>query len=76
MIANAIKLHPAGKDSYVPYVAMSGGTVIALATDKIHMGKDAFLGPIRHAIQRLSRRGFRSVEEREASGTRSTTKCC
>jgi ClpP class serine protease len=46
MIANAIKLHPAAKDSYVPYVAMSGGTVIALATDKIHMGKDAFLGPI------------------------------
>ena len=46
MIANAIKKHPGKKDAYVPYVAMSGGTVISLATDKIHMGKDAFLGPI------------------------------
>jgi membrane-bound ClpP family serine protease len=46
MIANAIKNHPDRKFACVPYVAMSGGTVIALATDKIHMGKDAFLGPI------------------------------
>ena len=46
MIANAIKKHPGKKASCVPYVAMSGGTVIALATDVIHMGKDAFLGPI------------------------------
>jgi ClpP class serine protease len=46
MIANAIKNHPEKKSACVPYVAMSGGTVIALSTDKIHMGKDAFLGPI------------------------------
>lgn len=46
MIANAIKNHPEKKAACVPYVAMSGGTVIALSTDKIHMGKDAFLGPI------------------------------
>lgn len=46
MIANAIKNHPNKKFACVPHVAMSGGTVIALATDKIHMGKDAFLGPI------------------------------
>ena len=46
MIANAIKNHPTKKFACVPYVAMSGGTVIALSTDKIHMGKDAFLGPI------------------------------
>jgi ClpP class serine protease len=46
MIANAIKKHPGKKFACVPYVAMSGGTVIALATDLIHMGKDAFLGPI------------------------------
>ncbi|MBS0279303.1 MAG: hypothetical protein JSR81_16890 [Proteobacteria bacterium] len=46
MIANAIKKHPGKKASCVPYIAMSGGTVIALATDIVHMGKDAFLGPI------------------------------
>jgi len=46
MIANAIKKHPGKKAACVPYIAMSGGTVIALATDIVHMGKDAFLGPI------------------------------
>lgn len=46
MIANAIKKHPGRKYACVPYIAMSGGTVIALATDQIKMGKDAFLGPI------------------------------
>jgi ClpP class serine protease len=46
MIANAIKKHPGKKFACVPYIAMSGGTVIALATDQIKMGKDAFLGPI------------------------------
>lgn len=31
---------------YVPYVAMSGGTMIALASDKVVMGEAASLGPI------------------------------
>jgi ClpP class serine protease len=31
---------------YVPYVAMSGGTMIALASDKVVVGKAASLGPI------------------------------
>jgi ClpP class serine protease len=46
MIAQALKNYPGRKTAYVPYVAMSGGTAIALATDEIHMGPDAALGPI------------------------------
>jgi hypothetical protein len=46
MIAQALKHYPGRKTTYVPYVAMSGGTAIALATDEIHMGPDAALGPI------------------------------
>ncbi len=46
MIAQALKHYPGRKTAYVPYVAMSGGTAIALATDEIHMGPDAALGPI------------------------------
>lgn len=32
--------------AYVPYVAMSGGTMIALAADKIYLDETASLGPI------------------------------
>lgn len=58
MIALAIKQHLSkGKGhynprreprvvAYVPYVAMSGGTMIALAADKIVMDQTASLGPI------------------------------
>ncbi|MGQ0741794.1 MAG: SDH family Clp fold serine proteinase [Alphaproteobacteria bacterium] len=46
MIAQALKNYPGWKIAYVPYVAMSGGTAIALATDEVHMGPDAALGPI------------------------------
>jgi ClpP class serine protease len=46
MIAQALKNYSGRKIAYVPYVAMSGGTAIALATDEIHMGTGAALGPI------------------------------
>jgi hypothetical protein len=45
LIASAIKDRP-NTTSYVPYCAMSAGTIIALATEKIVMGKYACLGPI------------------------------
>lgn len=32
--------------AYIPYIAMSGGTMIALAADKVCMNKTASLGPI------------------------------
>lgn len=46
LVAAALKDHPAPTTSYVPYMAMSGGTMVALATDRIIMGKHATLGPI------------------------------
>jgi hypothetical protein len=45
LIASAIKDRP-NTTAYVPYCAMSAGTIIALATEKIVMGKFACLGPI------------------------------
>jgi hypothetical protein len=45
LIAGAIKDRP-HTTAYVPYCAMSAGTIIALATEKIVMGKYACLGPI------------------------------
>ncbi|PHS22924.1 MAG: hypothetical protein COA85_10545 [Robiginitomaculum sp.] len=46
MIADAIRKHDGDVQVYVPYVAMSGGTIIALAAGEVCMGKVARLGPV------------------------------
>ena len=45
LIAGALKDRP-NTTAYVPYCAMSAGTIIALSTEKIVMGRYACLGPI------------------------------
>ncbi len=45
-IASALADHPARVTVYVPHYAMSGGTLIALATDRIVMAPAAVLGPL------------------------------
>ncbi len=45
-IAKAIKDHPAETRVIVPHYAMSGGTLIALAADRIIMDPHAVLGPV------------------------------
>lgn len=61
LVAAALKDRTAPTTAYVPYMAMSGGTMVALACDRIIMGKHATLGPIdsqfagfpAHSFQRL-----------------------
>ncbi len=45
-IAKALHDHPAETRVIIPHYAMSGGTLIALAADKIIMDPNAVLGPI------------------------------
>lgn len=45
-IANAIAKHPGKVNVFVPHYAMSGGTMLALAADEIHMDENAVLGPV------------------------------
>ena len=45
-IARAIRAHPAKVTVFVPHLAMSGGTLIALAADEIVMSRHAVLGPV------------------------------
>lgn len=45
-IAMALKAHPAKKTVIIPHYAMSGGTLIAFAADKIIMDPHAALGPV------------------------------
>jgi ClpP class serine protease len=46
MVADALKSHKGPVRAYVPYIAMSAGTMIALAAKELHMGSTATLGPI------------------------------
>ena len=45
-IARAVKAHSGKVTVHVPFMAMSGGTLIALAADEIVMGNFSVLGPI------------------------------
>lgn len=45
-IARAVESHPARVRVFVPVLAMSGGTLIALAADEIILGEFSVLGPI------------------------------
>jgi ClpP class serine protease len=45
-IAAALANHPGDVTVYVPHYAMSGGTLVALAADRIVMSPSAVLGPI------------------------------
>jgi hypothetical protein len=56
-IALAVKAHRGRKTVFVPYFAMSGGTVISLAADEIVLGQHAVLGPIdtQFGVQHLQR---------------------
>ena len=46
MVADAIRSHKGPTRAYVPYIAMSAGTMIALAAKDLYMGSTATLGPI------------------------------
>ena len=45
-IARAIRSHPAKVTVFVPHMAMSGGTLIALAADEVVMCEHSVLGPV------------------------------
>lgn len=52
-IADALRQHPARITAFVPHLALSGGTLIALAADGIVMSPHAMLGPIDPQIEGL-----------------------
>jgi len=57
IIINALLNHKGKIIVYIPYCAMSGGTLIALAANEIYMDKNACLGPIDPQIN-----GFSAVQ--------------
>jgi ClpP class serine protease len=46
LIAAALHARGSRTRTYVPYIAMSGGTLVALSTETVCLGKNAALGPV------------------------------
>lgn len=55
-IANALKRHKGNVTVIIPFYAMSGGTLIAVAADEIIMNKDAVLGSLDPIITSSNKR--------------------
>lgn len=66
MISMALKYHPAPKTVMIPFYAMSGGTLIALAVDEIVMEKYSVLGPVDPQIAGLPAGSLISILERKS----------
>ncbi|KAB2948481.1 MAG: Serine dehydrogenase proteinase [Candidatus Methanoperedens nitroreducens] len=69
MIAMAVKNHPAKVTVIVPFYAMSGGTLIALAADEIIMEKDSVLGPVDPQIKDIPAGSLISLLNKKPIGT-------
>ncbi|MFA4934238.1 MAG: ATP-dependent Clp protease proteolytic subunit [Candidatus Methanoperedens sp.] len=65
MIAMAVKNHPAKVTVIIPFYAMSGGTLIALAADEIVMEKDSVLGPVDPQLNDMPAGALISLLERK-----------
>lgn len=71
-IAMALRAHPAKVTAIIPFYAMSGGTLIALAADEILMEPASVLGPVdpqiegnpsRSLIELLKRKDINSIRD-------------
>lgn len=65
MIAMAVKKHRANVTAIVPFYAMSGGSLIALAADQILMEKESILGPVDPQIQGFPSRSLITLPQRK-----------
>jgi ClpP class serine protease len=73
-IASALAAHPAVVTVYVPHYAMSGGTLIALAADRIVMSPSAVLGPVDPQIGELPVASIlAAVQQKDANALKDRT---
>lgn len=64
-IARALANHPSPVTIFIPQYAMSGGTLIALASDKIMMDENAVIGPLDPQVGEYPAYSILSVVERK-----------
>ena len=61
MISTALYDHPGRVSVFVPFYAMSGGTLCALAADEIYMEKFSVLGPVDPQLDEFPASGYEIV---------------
>ncbi len=65
MIATALYEHQAKVSVFVPFYAMSGGSLCALAADEIYMEKFSVLGPVDPQLDDMPASGYQLVLEKK-----------
>jgi len=65
MIAMALKYHKGKVTVMVPFYAMSGGSLIALASDEIRMERYSILGPVDPQIEGMPAASLMSIVKRK-----------
>lgn len=65
MIAMAVKKHPSPVTAIVPFYAMSGGSMIALAAREVLMEKESILGPLDPQIDGMPSRSLITLPARK-----------
>ncbi|PSF35706.1 hypothetical protein C7H19_15835 [Aphanothece hegewaldii CCALA 016] len=65
-IARALIRHPAKVTVFIPHYAMSGGTMLALASDEIVMDANAVLGPVDPQLGNMAAASILSVVDRKS----------
>lgn len=69
MIATALHEHPAKITVFIPFYAMSGGTLLALTADEIHMEKFSVMGPVDPQIEGVPASAYMLVLEKKKMDT-------
>jgi len=65
MIATALHEHPAKVSVFIPFYAMSGGTLLALTADEIYMEKFSVMGPVDPQIEGVPASAYMLVLEKK-----------
>jgi ClpP class serine protease len=65
MIATALHEHPANVAVFIPFYAMSGGTLLALAADEIYMENFSVMGPVDPQIEGVPASAYMLVLEKK-----------
>lgn len=69
MIATALHEHPAKVTVFIPFYAMSGGTLLALTADEIYMEKFSVMGPVDPQIEGVPASAYMLVLEKKKMDT-------
>ncbi len=65
MVATALHEHPAKVSVFIPFYAMSGGTLLALTADEIFMEKFSVMGPVDPQIDGIPASAYGTVLEKK-----------